>query len=202
MSFARPSAPKFARFWVPAALVLLPLTLTGCGLFGSGEDPLPEAPKPCPSIAVLSGTDRVTRFNAGGTDLTDVELRAEFNKAALQCEYDVDDETGEGMIDVNLAFDGYAEIGAAATSRDATLDVFITVTRIDTGDTIVSKKLDNVQINFEPVSPQLSFYKEVEGLKLPVTDRVDGADYQILVGFQLSADQLAYNRKVKRIPIR
>ena len=152
------------RFPLRAALLLVPLALTGCGLFGSETDVLPEAPKPCPSIAVLNGTDRMTRFNGNGTDLTDVELRAEFNKAALQCEYDVDEESSDGEIDVNLAFDGYAEIGAAATSRQATLDVFVSVTRIDTGDVIVSKKLDNVVVNFEPVSPQVHFYKEIEGL--------------------------------------
>lgn len=197
MSLSKP-VPHSFRSGLRVLLLMTPLSLTACGLFGSDSDPLPEAPKPCPSIAVLNGTDRVTKFNGQGTDLTDVLLRAEFNKAALQCEYDEDD----GQISVNLAFDGYAEIGAAAASREAVLDVFVTVTRIDNGDVIVSKQLDTVPVTFEPVSPQLRFYKEIEGLILPYTDRVDGEDYQILVGFQLTGDELAYNRRVPRIPIR
>jgi len=197
MSFSKP-VPLSLRSSLRLALLLAPLSLAGCGIFGSDDDPLPSAPRPCPSIAVLNETDRVTQFNGQGTDLTDVLLRAEFNRAALKCEYDEDD----GQISVDFAFDGYAEIGAAATSRQASLPIFISVTRIDNGDVIVSKQLDTVPISFEPVSPQVRFYKETEGLIIPFTDRVDGEDYQILVGFQLTPEQLAYNRRVARIPIR
>ncbi len=187
-----PSAPRIAAL---ALLVLAPLMLGGCSWLGMGsaeEDVLAEiesvAPKPCPTVGVLDGTDKITVFNGQGQDLTDVVVRAEISKAAIQCEYDTDDKT----ITVDLAFNGLAVMGPAATTNEMSLQGFLAVTRIDGKK--VSKQLYDIPIDFGKTR-QVRFLKSVDGTVVPYGGDQNGSSYVFLVGFQVSQSQLDYNRK-------
>jgi hypothetical protein len=179
-----------------AALLILPLALGGCSWLGMGGDDDDEAmraiaaaqPKPCPSIGVLDGADRITVFNGKGQDLTDVVVKAEISKAVISCEYDIDDAT----ISVDLAFNGAAEMGPAATGRDMNLKGFLAITRTDGKK--VSKEIYDIPISFEK-GRQIRFLKSVEDTVIPYGGHVNGAYYEFLIGFQVTQAQLDYNRK-------
>lgn len=198
----------------PAALAValsVTLLLAGCGSddegyvttgfggmlgLGSNTEEGGSAAYPCPNVGVLDQADRITVFNGQGEDITDVEVRAELNKVVTQCEYNLDDST----ITYDLAFDGVAELGPGATSRTQNLPVFVAVTR--RFGKLVKKETMTLPVTFEAGEAKLRFTKTLEGNEIPYGKGADGRIYYILVGFQLTKDQLAYNRRVTPVPIR
>ncbi|WP_421865133.1 hypothetical protein [Parvibaculum sp.] len=186
-----------SRRAAPALAVAAALTLSGCGMFGGGE--IKEGGTtlyPCPAVGVLNETDHVTLLSGAGTDLTDVVAKAEIGKVVSTCKYDVEEST----ITVDIAFNGVAEIGPAAPARALTLKTFVAVTR--RFNAFDKKQVYEVPVVFEPGQRQVHFVKTVEGTILPYGGRADGSIYQILVGFQLTPEQLEYNRRTSYIPIR
>lgn len=176
------------------ALLLAPLALSGCGMFTSDEDEAmaamaAAAPKPCPAVGVLAGTDRITVFNGSGRDLTDVVLTAEIDKAATTCEYDTDDHT----ISVDIAFNGSAEMGPAATSSDMNLKGFLAITRTD--GKLVNKTVYDIPLSFDKNTRKMRFLKSIDGTVVPYGGTVNGSIYEMLVGFQVTKEQLDDNRK-------
>lgn len=144
---------------------------------------------PCPSVGVLSGTENLTLFSGRGNDVTDIVLKAEIERVVNRCEYDIDD----GIIYVDLAFRGSAEIGPAATSREITVPVFIALTEIDAR--VLRKDEFQLTLAFEGNQRATSFIHTIEETKVPYVARIDGSAYEILVGFQLTPEQLAFNRR-------
>lgn len=204
----RQSAPRpVTRLWRGlglATLVLAPLALAGCSWVGLGPDREDEAlaaieaaaPKPCPTVGVLDGADRITVFNGQGQDLTDVVVKAEISKAATSCKYDTDDHT----ISVDIAFNGAAEMGPAATSTDMSLKGFLAVTRVDGKK--VSKQVYDIPLTFDGKSRQIRFLKSIDETIVPYGGSVNGSIYVMLVGFQVTPEQLDYNRKVPLGPMK
>ncbi|MDO8421855.1 MAG: hypothetical protein Q7S99_06810 [Parvibaculum sp.] len=195
------TSPSASRIAALALIVLAPLALGGCSWLGMGsdeDDVMAEiaavAPKPCPTVGVLDGADRITVFNGQGQDLTDVVVRAEISKAAIQCKYDIEDKT----ISVDLAFNGLAVMGPAATNSEMSLKGFLAVTRIDGAK--VSKQIYDIPIDFDK-ERQVRFLKSVEGTVVPYRDDQNGSSYVFLVGFQVSQSQLDYNRKATVGPL-
>lgn len=189
---------------VLAVLLLSAMALTGCTSeqafsaigIGSTTEEGGTTDRPCPTVGVLNGTDHLTLFNGRGKDLTDVVLRAEIARVVTKCEYNASEST----ISVDLAFNGIAEIGPAAQSRTQTVTTFVAVTRRFGAK--VKKQLYEVPLVFEGASRQVQFLKTIEGTQIPYGGDADGRIYEILVGFQLTPEQLDYNRKVPRVPIR
>jgi hypothetical protein len=187
-----------------ALVMLAPLALGGCSWLGMGGDDRDDAvmaieaarPKPCPTVGVLDGADRITVFNGQGRDITDVIVKAEISKAVVACEYDIDDST----ISVDLAFNGLAEMGPAARSSDMNLKGFLAVTRIDGKK--VSKQIYDIPVSFDEGSRQVRFLKSIEQTVVPYGGEVDGSIYEFLIGFQVTQSQLDYNRKAQVAPLR
>ncbi|MEP0709266.1 hypothetical protein [Parvibaculum sp.] len=186
----------------PALATLALLALAGCSSVGNMFGVVDETKDggttlyPCPAVGVLEGTDHVTLVTGAGTDLTDIVAKAEIGKVVSSCKYNIDEST----ITVDLAFDGLAELGPAATSRELTLKTFVAVTR--RFNAFDKKQVYEVPVTFEAGRRQVGFVKTVEGTILPYGGTADGRIYQILIGFQLTPDQLEYNRNVAYIPIR
>jgi len=148
-----------------------------------------ERALPCPSVGALSGTETLTLFSGNGTDVTDIVLTAEIERVVNKCEYDIDD----GIIFVDLAFRGTAEIGPAATSREITVPLFIALTELDAR--VLRKDVFPMTLAFEGNQRQTSFIHTIEETKVPYVARIDGSAYEILVGFQLTPEQRAFNRR-------
>ncbi|MEQ8267221.1 MAG: hypothetical protein RH982_08490 [Parvibaculum sp.] len=188
-----------SRFRGASALLLAAaLGLSGCSWLGVTDETEDGGSTlfPCPAVGVLNETDHVTLLSGKGTDLTDVVAKAEIGKVVSKCSYNIDEST----IVVDIAFDGIAELGPAATSRDLKLNTFVAVTR--RFNTFDKKQVYDVPVTFEPGQRQIRFVKTVDGTILPYGDDADGRIYQILVGFQLTPEQLEYNRRISYAPIR
>ena len=167
--------------------------LSGCALLAlaacsSTEDPA-EIGRPCPAIGVLGDTDHLTLFAGQGHDLTDIALTANLEGAVSNCTYDTDERT----IYVNVAFGGTAELGPAAPSREFKVPAFIAVT--DNGSKVVHKQTLDLTLLFGGTLRNTQFSQTIEDIQIRYPEGADGARYEVLVGFQLTSDQLAYNRR-------
>lgn len=189
---------NFSRrvFRAPLLAALSALALAGCGMFGSSTTEGGTSLYPCPTVGILQETENITLVRGTGADLTDVILKAEMGRVVSKCTYNKSDST----ITVDLAFDGIAELGPAANSREFTLQTFVAVTRRYTA--FDKKQIYNVPVVFEAGQRQMRFVHSVDGTVLPYGENANGSIYQILIGFQLTPEQLQYNRTMPYSAIR
>jgi hypothetical protein len=182
------SAPAHARAYrhaagraVPGLAVLL-LTLAGCG----GSD-LPKFAPACPQTGILRDGADLTRFRANGTDLTDMVLDGRITGLSGKCS--LDDPTHLHTV-ISVSMD--LTRGPAALGRQADVTYFLSVSR---GDTILDKADYTFNVNFPNNSDRVRLVGDQIDLVLPVDAKLSGAAYSVLVGFQLTPEQLAFNRR-------
>ncbi|MEQ9519851.1 MAG: hypothetical protein RLN89_10485 [Parvibaculum sp.] len=146
---------------------------------------------PCPAVGMIAGTEEVTLFSGRGSDVTDIVLKGEIERVVSECEYDIDD----GIIYVNLAFRGSAELGPAASSREITIPTFIALTELNSR--VLRKDIVPITLSFPDNQRTTSFIHTIEETKVPYVANIDGSAYEILVGFQLTPEQRDFNRRTK-----
>jgi hypothetical protein len=157
--------------------------LAACGTFE--EQPVPA----CPRAFLPNDTARLVQFNGQGKDLTDVILEAEFAGYLGDCGYDLE----EKVLNVVISPVINAELGPAAQGRNAKLQYFVALK--DPSGEFIQKNLFDVDMVF-PSNLNLARYRDEQvTLNVPLDDVWAGPDYEIYLGFQLSADQLDYNRR-------
>jgi len=180
---------------------VLALPLAACETLGlSTPDPADVAVDPgpiCPVSAVLSDATVVTKLRpgtpAGSRDPANVVFRAEMSQAMLDCDYDRDNN----KLTVDVEFAVKAERGKAAQGADPQLDFFVAV--VDADNNIISKTVFHGQ-------PQMrgrmtsTYTQSVDGFPVPLGMDKRPYDYEILTGFQLTPDELAYNRVPRQVP--
>jgi hypothetical protein len=163
------------------AVLLSALTLAGCGLTGESAPP-----PPCPRIVALDGADSLTRFAGAGRDLTDIAFEAEIAQLAGSCSYD------EEGIEVTLQLRFSAARGPADTDRRAAFSYLVAVADLD--QQVLSREGFDTAIEFSGTATRAGILEEVEQ-HVPLAEGRTGADYVIYVGFEVSREELEYNRR-------
>jgi len=168
-------------------LVAGSLVLSGCGIFGGSVDmELPEAVKQkCPPVGIVAYTGELTKFAGEGRERSDVAYQAEISRLQMEC---ADAEDGQGLY-AAISFDISATRGPAATSNSIQLPYFVAVTR---GNEAVLEKTTYTSAQTFDSSGRTA---EKETIKAYVPLGADGEilDLEVLIGFQLSRDELGYN---------
>lgn len=160
------------------ALGLAGLALLACC---AGE---PET-RPCPRAVVLNDAARQVKFNGQGRDLTDVLFEASIRTGNLVCEYD------ENVLDVDLEVQVVASRGPANSDRLANITYFVAVSQTD--QTVLAREEFDITIPFPGNRTRVSGLEEI-GQVITLPAGLDGGDYVIYVGLELSRDELEYNR--------
>ena len=171
-----------ARVRPALAMVFVALALAACGaVFGTGPQRVA-----CPGVAVLHEAQSITQFKPGpGRDLIDVRFEGEIGEVGVSCSYD------DGTVDMILDFQLRASRGPAAESRSAEFEYFVAV--IERGDHILAKETFASRIDF-PANVNRAAVLEELGPRVPIKAGTTSLDYSILIGFQLSPEELEYNR--------
>jgi hypothetical protein len=166
---------------------LLALTLM---MLVSGCEDRPAAGL-CPAITILGDAARVSLFKqAASQDINDLQLEARMATLGGTCHYDGDD------VIVAVEFDVEAVQGPNASITSSALPVFVAVTRLS--ESVSAKIVEDVQLTFEGGDRGAKALKKIDEIRIPLGDDVSAADYEVVVGFQLTYDQLQYNRRNKR----
>ena len=162
-----------------AAAALLCLLLSGCGLFGG------DVPLPCPRVMMLGGAQQVTVFRPGpGRDLTDVLYAGEIIGLQPVCEYDDD-----GYVDVEVAIAMILSRGPAMEGDIGRFEYFVVVT--DPEDRVLAKEIFAIDVEFPAALTRVAVTEEV-GQRIFFRNRPDASGHRVIVGFQLTREQLEY----------
>ena len=174
----------------PAALVLLALPiLAGCG--GGRGSMLTQRPQaPCPRVALLAEAVDLTRFREGARpDIATMEVDARMTGFQARCDY----APRDAGLDVTLQVQVAAERGPAATGTAADLPYLVAVTE-EAESRVLNRGTDTVRVSFDRGERRTIAQGEEMLVRIPGDVR-RAAEKVILVGFQLSPEQLAYNRR-------
>ena len=160
------------------------LSTGACGFFDG------TPPPPCPEVALLANTERLVQFRPGpGRDIIDIVTEAQITNLRSACEYE------DFRVDVNAAFEIIATRGPKAGTASVTIPFFVAVVRPD--GRVVAKKVFESKVDFPKGRRRVGLRESVEE-RVPLSSQTLGRDYQILVGFQLTPDQLEYNQLRRR----
>lgn len=163
----------------------LGLTLAGCGAFDRAPPP------PCPRVGILGDAATVVKFRAGdGRDLTDVEHQGEILNVSRSCEVQAKGSAVETLVVIEMA----ASRGPAAPeTAQIQLPFFVAVVERATQRIIARDAIDG-RVDILPGSRRAGSREEITE-RIPLPAGKTAVDYEILVGFDLTADQLEYNRR-------
>ncbi len=175
-----------------AGLTVLSI-LSGCsGSIDTGLSDLFKAdktPLPCPKVSVLPNADTITAFRDGpGRDLVDVLYEGVIAPFSGECFYEDDDS----LLVVELVLRIGAIKGPAATSQIHEFPFFVAIA--DQDKRILNKKVLMSPIEV-PEGKRRGAVQEEIVQRIPLPAGRTGRSYTIVLGFQLTPEQLAYNRK-------
>jgi hypothetical protein len=191
----------FKPFVAVLAGVFMSLPLTGCETLGLSSSQPPETmivdfASPCPASAVLADAAIVTKLKPGSSlqpNPANVVFTAEMAQPKLACNYD----RLANKLSVNVSFGIRGARGAAAQQADPALSVFVAI--VDVDNNIINKRVFQVAPAMGG-KPQNTFTESVSSLAVPLAMDKRPADYEILTGFQLTPEELAYNRTPRPLP--
>jgi hypothetical protein len=167
-----------------AALAVAPLG--GCGI-SDGRTALPTA---CPTPGILADGADLTRYRPGPVqDLTSLEFDARLTGLDGSCR----PGRGDRSIEMSLSAGFSVERGAAAEGRVLDLPWFVAV--VAPGDQVLSRQRFVERITFGRNETRTTGKSEPVSLSLPVGEDRRASDYRILVSFELTAEDLALNRR-------
>lgn len=151
-----------------------------------------SVPQPCPIASIVSDASRATVFKDGpGRDLIDVRFEVEIDAIASDCDYnragdEITTRTGVRIV---------ATRGPAAEGPDASVTFFVAI--LDRDQRVLARERFESAFVFEPTQRRAAVVEEIEEV-IPLPEGLNGANYEVLVGFEVTADQLEFNRSRSR----
>jgi hypothetical protein len=147
----------------------------------------------CPPASVLVDTATIAvRQDAGAAaDPTNLLYSVQIASAKADCSLPKYDKEVESSVDINFR----AERSRPGDAASYKVPYFVAIT---TEGKVLAKRIFTVNFGFAAGETVSSFSDSVASLTLTVGRDKRPGDYGILVGFQLTKEQLEYNRHVGR----
>ena len=161
--------------------------MAGALLAACSSDDSP--PPPCPVVVVDKEGRRLTRFEGIGRDLTDVVFEASIRNFDSSCGYD--DDTVEAAVRLIFAINR----GPADTTRQAQFRYIVAIT--DRQRNILTREEFDLRAEFPGNRTEVLLIDEIDHT-IPLAEGKIGSDYVIYVAFDLTRDELDYNRRTLR----
>lgn len=160
------------------AIALLAFTATSCQ-----KNPFQVTESNCPAVSVVSNVGSITRFAGAGRNAKDVAFNASITGIHIDC------EQGE-RVDMEISFAIVAQRGPAMTGDSATLPYFLILMRDNHRITV--KKIYETTIRFKGGADRAAV-RETIVQRFEDSAPARRYDYELLVGFQLTPDEVIYN---------
>ena len=150
-----------------------------------------KGPALCLSGRVYSaGCAESDPFQTGpGRDITDIRFEAEIFDFRGQCNFDEDD--GIWAVEVELLVQISVEKGPANRQREIELEYFVVLPAFEGKPG--GKRIFTVKGQFEEGRTKLVYQDDV-ALNIPLKNPNDGGKTEVVFGFQLTPDELKFNR--------
>ncbi|MGK9236383.1 hypothetical protein KXS07_31670 [Inquilinus limosus] len=180
---------KKARYGVSGRLrsggsVLLLLGLAACG----GDNAAQQAGLRCPQIVIPQDAAVYDLVRNNSTNPKDVLVEARITNTRGDCTY------GDNAVTMNVNVEFTAWRGPAAwLEKDVPVQYFVAVT--DAQDRILNKANFDVKIPVPrlQVTPRETIQEPLEQV-IPVSSPAEGGSYKVMIGFQLTPQQLEFNK--------
>jgi hypothetical protein len=174
-----PETPKAHPMRFPTIALFAALFLSGCvhdidkGL--------------CPTAAALVGTSSLTVFKAGaGQDPSNEIYTVYLSDVRQKCDFDKDRNKTDSKVELLFR----AKRPPSAEGVSYRFPYFVVVTH---SGNIISKRMFFVNFTFQPGATSAAFEDTVDSTVIKMARKDKIGEYEILVGFQLTHDQLKYN---------
>ncbi|MEZ5972937.1 MAG: hypothetical protein R3C31_14095 [Hyphomonadaceae bacterium] len=160
-----------------------------------GNDQRPNV-GPCPLMGVLYDTSRVVRFaQPDNQRYANIAFTGEMQGVHGLCRYVEADPIRMNM-EIDMAFGR----GPAATSDRQTYRYWVAVTR--RGRAPIEKVYFDVDVRFPRGEQVVTHREQIDQIVIPrANEEISGENFEILVGFELTPEQLAFNREGRRFRI-
>jgi hypothetical protein len=140
----------------------------------------------CPGAEIAPDLGAIAQFPPGaGRALSDIQLGGKIRAVATACKRE----------DVGIASTLDITFFAARNNsqlRRGVLPYFVALA--DSTGTILAKQNFTIPVQFTPTQNAVEFHDNIT-THLPVRNVATGDSYAIIIGFQLSAEELAFNRE-------
>ena len=175
-----------------AASLLAATAVTGCrSRIAQSLDTTPNA-GPCPVIGSVYDAARYVKFVDGSGELyTDIEFTGEITDVRIFCRY-----TEDNPLDAEIEIDFAYGKGPAARGDSHVYPYFVAVTRRN--GKVLARETFASEGEFRG-NTLTSRTERVNRITIPRADAsISGVNFEILVGFELTPEQLEFNRAGKR----
>lgn len=174
----------------PVLAGLFAVSLAGCSGLGNALDDRPNV-GPCPVAAVLYDAQRYVEVGEVERH-ENVAFTGEVEGVRGFCRY-----VGKNPITMEIEIDFALGKGPKAEGNEKTYQYFVSVTRRDR--LVLGKDISSFKVKFPRGSDIVRHRESVKGIVIPrATETVSGTNFEVIVGFELTPEQLAYNRSGKR----
>lgn len=200
MSSAMPSVPSVIGSFLRGAARTIPGPLAAAllisALAGCSRAVTTVFPPACPHAGVAADLADLTRFRpaapsgggpGGGQDLTDMVLDGRITGVAGDCT-----RADSHHLDVTLVVSLALTRGPAARGRLEPVQFLVAVS--DHGQ-VLDKQIFRIAPEFAANSDTVRLTSDPVSLSLPISPEKPGSAYDVVVGFQLTPDELALNRR-------
>jgi hypothetical protein len=151
---------------------------------------------PCPLMGVLYDNSRMVDFaQADNERYANIEYTGEMQGVRGLCRY-VDADPIRMSIEVDMAFGR----GPASQADRQTYRYWVAVAR--RGYAPIEKVYFDIEARWDRDEQVVRYTQEIEDIVIPrANSETSGENFEILVGFELTPEQLAFNRAGKRFRI-
>lgn len=176
------------------APVFLALALAGCSTGGRIAEQLNSTPNsgPCPVVGSVYDASRYVKFTDGdGRLYSDLAFTGEITDVRLYCRY-----TGEAPLVAEVEIDFAFGKGPKAGGNSHDYPYFVAVTRRN--GKVLAKETFTTQAEFgrKTVTAKTEL---VNRISIPRADEsISGVNFEIVVGFNLTQEQIEFNRNGNR----
>ncbi len=184
---------------LPALAMVALLSLGGCKstkeILQVGEA-AKSNPGPCPRAFALYDASRIVEFRDGGQRFANVGFTGEIAKVRSLCRY-YGTEPIEGNLELDMSF---GRGPAASEQNSAVYEYFVAVTRKNID--VINKQTFPIQVTFPAGKDRVSVTERVDKIVIPrATEGTSGENFEIIVGFELTPEQRAFNADGKRFRV-
>jgi hypothetical protein len=162
--------------------------------WGDKQAPLPAMRNagPCPFAKTLYDAARYVEFKDGQEASATVGYTGEIQGVSAVCAYKSDDPI---VVSMNLLF----ELGRGPQAKGSSTTYRYWVAVTDRNREVLAKKTFELPVNFPAGQDRVYKSEEVKGIVIPrATATVSGANFEVLVGFEVTPEMAAFNREGKR----
>lgn len=150
---------------------------------------------PCPYVKVLYDAARYVDFKEGREASSNVAYSGEIQGISAGCQYR-DDEPIRVQMEVLFEFGK----GPQATADSRTYRYWIAVTTRN--QTVITKQFFDLPVKFANGQDRVYATEEIGQISIPrATATTSGANFEILVGFDVTPQMAAFNRDGKRFRV-